>query len=523
MSNSLQRRRRAGLLRPVMTPVRKPAVTASVRPWPSWASKFFSSSAEPSDCESSVTLPSVSVPSTSISRTRIGLARFASLGGIFLPRMAKGISSSFFSASSSVSSVSALSLLFSYMHALHQLQGPQIVQVHHAEYAFCFVHDDDGSDLALFHQIQGFAGDHVRRNGLRIPGHAIHRAHFEHGAAMFFHQAAKIAVGQDPRQASIGFEDRGHAEFLGRHLMEDVGHRRVFRNARQRFSRVHEMFHAQKFLAETSRGMERGEIIGAKSAAFEERNSEGVANGHGYRGARRRRKVHGAGFFLHAHVQHYVAGFGERGMKFASQSDQRHFEPLQSLQEANDFFGLPAVGDCQYRIAARKHAHVSVQSLRGVQEKGRSSRAGKCCRDFPADEAGFSHASHNDASFAGKQDVYGFFEIAVQTREHILNGLRFNSEHAPCRVQAHFSLQRRTTELSPFNFVSKLRRCDNGRAFGPSESALAGLSCVSRKIPSTPAATPARASGSMNCGWPPLAWPCPPGSCTECVTSKTTG
>src|SRR5713226_536816 len=78
-----------------MTPVRKPAVTASVRPWPSWASKFFSSSAEPSDCESKVTLPSVRVPSTSINKTRICLARFASLLGIFLPRMANAVSSLF--------------------------------------------------------------------------------------------------------------------------------------------------------------------------------------------------------------------------------------------------------------------------------------------------------------------------------------------------------------------------------------------------------------------------------------------
>src|SRR2546426_11706914 len=149
MSSSLQRRRRAGLARPVMTPVRKPAVTASVRPWPSWASKFFSSSAEPSDCESRVTLPSVSVPSTSINRTRICLARFASFCGIFLPRLANAVS--FCLENHRV--LSCRPSPISGGLPLHQLQGPQIVQMHHAENAFCFVHDNDRSDLALFHQI----------------------------------------------------------------------------------------------------------------------------------------------------------------------------------------------------------------------------------------------------------------------------------------------------------------------------------------------------------------------------------
>jgi len=44
--------------------------------------------------------------------------------------------------------------------------------------------------------------------------HAIRRAHFEDRAAVLLHQPAKVAVGQDPREASIGFQDGGHAEFL---------------------------------------------------------------------------------------------------------------------------------------------------------------------------------------------------------------------------------------------------------------------------------------------------------------------
>src|SRR5260370_16243268 len=151
MSSSLQRLRRAGLARPVMTPVRSPAVTAGVRPWPSCASKFFSSSAEPSDCDSNVTLPSVSVPSTSISSTRICFARLASFLGIFFPRVANAIS--LFSA---FSMNSVISVLNSFFKLLHQLQGPQIIQIHHTHHPLRFIRDNNCRTLAFLHQVHPF-------------------------------------------------------------------------------------------------------------------------------------------------------------------------------------------------------------------------------------------------------------------------------------------------------------------------------------------------------------------------------
>ncbi len=62
-----------------------------------------------------------------------------------------------------------------------------------------------------------------------------------------------------------------------------------------------------------------------------------------------------------------------------------------------------------------------------------------------------------------------------------------------------------------------------GQAFGPSDSACSGLGWVSMKMPATPAATAARASTGTNSRCPPDAVPFPPGSCTECVASNTTG
>ena len=43
------------------------------------------------------------------------------------------------------------------------------------------------------------------------------------------------------------------------------------------------------------------------------------------------------------------------------------------------------------------------------------------------------------------------------------------------------------------------------------------------KRPATPAPTAARASTGTNSRCPPEALPLPPGNCTECVASNTTG
>ena len=42
-------------------------------------------------------------------------------------------------------------------------------------------------------------------------------------------------------------------------------------------------------------------------------------------------------------------------------------------------------------------------------------------------------------------------------------------------------------------------------------------------VPVAPVAIAARASTGTNSRCPPLVEPCPPGSCTECVASNTTG
>src|SRR5579859_6971526 len=160
-----------------------------------------------------------------------------------------------------------------------------------------------------------------------------------------------------------------------------------------------------------------------------------------------------------------------------------------------------------------------MEGFGGMQEKGWRAGAGKGGGNFAADEAGLAHAGDDDAAFAGEEQIDGADKGIVEAREDVLNGLGFDAEDTAGRFQAHALLQLRTRVESSLRRERSRGSCARGRALGPSESAAAGLSWVSRKMPSTPAATPARARGSINSGWPPLAWPWPPGSWTEWVTS----
>ena len=89
---------------------------------------------------------------------------------------------------------------------------------------------------------------------------------------------------------------------------------------------------------------------------------------------------------------------------------------------------------------------------------------------------------------------------------------------------------RATGQACALAILSSSTSCCRSGARRSSRSALAaslraraGSSWTSRKTASTPAATPARASGSMYSARPPVTPSPAPGNCRLCVTSKTTG
>src|SRR5260221_6349684 len=265
--------------------------------------------------------------------------------------------------------------------------------------------------------------------------------------------------------------------------------------------------------------MERGEIVMLETAAVEKGNGEGIADGHGYRGAGSGSEIEGAGFLFYADVENELAGFGQRGFGIAGERDDGNFEALERFEEIQDFLGFATVGDGEESVATREHAEIAVKCVSGVKKASWRASAGKGGGDFAANQAGLAHAGDDDAAFAGEEEIDGADKGIVEAGEDVLDCLGFDAENAASGVQTHALLQRRTRVESSLRRARSWGSCARGRALGPSERAAAGLSCVSRKMPSTPVATPARARGSVNSGWPPLAWPWPPGSWTEWVTS----
>src|ERR1700688_2352434 len=177
---------------------------------------------------------------------------------------------------------------------LDQFEGPEVVEVDYTDYLFGGVHDDYGGDFLFFHQVEGFAGEEFGVDGLRVADHAVAGGHGERGAAVLFHEAAEVAVGEDAGEFAVGSGDGGHAEFLGGHFVECGGHGCFGGDAGQGFAGVHEVFDAEEFFAEAAGGMEGGEVVVLEATAIEEGNGEGVANGHGNGGAGGGSEIEGA-------------------------------------------------------------------------------------------------------------------------------------------------------------------------------------------------------------------------------------
>ena len=73
--------------------------------------------------------------------------------------------------------------------------------------------------------------------------------------------------------------------------MKGFGHRRLRRDFWKRIAGVHNFVYAEQAFTEASGRMERGEIVMAEVAAFEQRDSQRIADGHGDGRACSRRKV----------------------------------------------------------------------------------------------------------------------------------------------------------------------------------------------------------------------------------------
>src|SRR5262249_36139355 len=142
---------------------------------------------------------------------------------------------------------------------------------------------------------------------------------------------------------------------------------------------------------------------------------------------------------------------------------------------------------------------------------------------------GLPHAGHHDATAARLHEPHGPLEAVVQALHERAHRLGLGLEDAPGDLE-NVARPERVGHVVPASAPLMARRSRSSRGsrasgsiVGPSDGARSGSSCTSMNTASTPKATAARARGSTYWRSPPERVPSPPGSCTECVASKTTG
>src|SRR5262249_27882267 len=144
-------------------------------------------------------------------------------------------------------------------------------------------------------------------------------------------------------------------------------------------------------------------------------------------------------------------------------------------------------------------------------------------------EPGLSHAGHADAPAAALHEGDRLLEAVIQPVDEGPHRLSLGLKHSFSDLEdvvgrkgfAH-GTPLRAAPIARSSRRSRGRRA-SGSIVGPSDGARSGSSWTSMNTASTPKATAARAKGSTYWRSPPERVPSPPGSCTACVASKTTG
>src|SRR5262249_9047077 len=151
-------------------------------------------------------------------------------------------------------------------------------------------------------------------------------------------------------------------------------------------------------------------------------------------------------------------------------------------------------------------AEVAVDGFGRMKKPRRGAGAGERGGDLPADQAGLTHARDDHAALALEEELDGLLEVAVDPVDETKDRCRFDAENLAGEFQAGQRVGQtaaaRAMACMRASRVSSGSSNDSRSAFCASLFACSGRSWTSMNIPSTPAATPAEASGSMNCACP---------------------
>jgi len=268
--------------------------------------------------------------------------------------------------------------------------------MYHPEYGAGLVDDDERCDLFLFHGAEGADGEFFGSDRSRGKVHGFGGILVEGGCAFALEESAEVAVADDSNQLAV-VDNRGDAEALTGHFVDDFAHWRSGRDLWNGLPAVHQIADSGELAADFAAGVEVGKILGAETLSLGDGDREGVAEGEHGRGRSGGSEVEAAGFLGHAAIEDYVAGLRQGGLHVAAERDERVADSLEGDEEAKDLFGFAAGGERDDYVAGGEAADVAVDGFAGVEKKGGRAGGAEGRGDFLGDNAALAHAGDDDA------------------------------------------------------------------------------------------------------------------------------
>ena len=183
--------------------------------------------------------------------------------------------------------------------------------------------------------------------------------------------------------------------------------------------------------------MKHAEIDGGKSAAFQKRDRQRIAERELHQRRSGRRQIMRAGLARRRQDEHDIGRLAQRALGIDGDGDQRDAEAARIVDQIPELFGLARPGQHQHHVVGRDHAEVAVAGVAGMHEKRRRAGRGQRRRDLAPDVTRLADAGHDHAAARGANRIDGGDEARPQSvahrRRQRAEPVAFGIERAQCR------------------------------------------------------------------------------------------